>query len=65
MLHESLSTAVDVRHELDPVFVRLEIKGGAFAPGSVVAQPVIVLQNVQMNPKLTKFNLVPCFEDNG
>ena len=47
MLHESLSTAVDVRHELDPVLVRLQIKGGAFAPRRVVAQPVIVLQ---MNP---------------
>ena len=40
----SLSTAVDVRHELYPVLVRLEIEGGAFAPSAVVAQPVIVLQ---------------------
>ena len=40
----SLPTAIDVRHELDPILVRLEIEGGAFAPSAVVAQPVIVLQ---------------------
>ena len=36
--------AVEVCHELDPVLVRVEVKGGALSPRGVVAQPVIVLE---------------------
>ena len=40
----SLFPAVEVCHELDPVLVRVEVKGGALSPRGVVAQPVIVLE---------------------